>query len=51
MYIYIPVAVQAYEKLPGRYWLVGYDEEDFNRPVFNQEQASDPDRVSSAGIP
>lgn len=46
MYIYIPVAVQAFEKLPGRYWLVGYDEEDFNRPVFKQEQASDPDRVS-----
>ena len=46
VHIYKPVAVQAYEKLPGRYWLVGYDEEDFNMPVFKQEQASDSDRVS-----
>ena len=34
----VPAAARAFEVLPGRYWLVGYQDEARTSPVFKQEK-------------
>ena len=33
----------AFEVLPGRYWLLGYQDAEHREPIYKQEKTTDPD--------